>query len=58
MGAGDVPITTARFDNLDTIDAHLFDHLAIDPSPVPPTIYLLGTCIAALAGRMRKRLAG
>lgn len=60
MEVGDAPITTVKFDNLDTIDAHLFDHLAIDPSPVPlpPTLYLIGLCIAALAGHARKRLVG
>ncbi|MGH8595311.1 MAG: PEP-CTERM sorting domain-containing protein, partial [Gammaproteobacteria bacterium] len=54
---GDPLITTVKFDNLDTIDAHLFDHVAIDPSPVPlpSTLYLLGVGLAGLVGRATKR---
>jgi hypothetical protein len=54
--AGDALITTVKFDNLDTVDAHLFDHVAIDASPVPlpSTIYLLGAGLAGLAARAKR----
>lgn len=58
---GDSLITAVKFDNLDTVDAHLFDHLAIDAAvvPLPPAVWLLGTAVAsvALRGRWRRKPA-